>query len=114
MKEVYEKLVENLEGSRFNSYAWQTLYQYSGWGFSLYSRMNEEDEFISALEKTNQQTLNRGKLALSYENEKDLTFSRFVRKLVEKCNCEQEITVVRSDTGILELRESSFGNIQLQ
>lgn len=58
--------------------------------------------------------LNRGKLALSYENEKDLTFSRFVRSLVEKCNCEQEITVVRSDTGVLELSESSFGDIQLQ
>lgn len=58
--------------------------------------------------------LNRGKLAVSYENEKDLTFSRFVRKLIEKCNCEQEITVVRSDTGVLELSESSFGNIQLQ
>lgn len=67
--------------------------------FQLYSYLNE---------------LNRGKLALSYENEKDLTFSRFVRRLVEKCNCEQEITVVRSDTGILELSESSFGNIQLQ
>lgn len=58
--------------------------------------------------------LNRGKLALSYENEKDLTFSRFLRKLVEKCNCEHEITVVRSDLGVLKLSESSFGNIQLQ
>lgn len=67
--------------------------------FQLYSYLNE---------------LNRGRLALSYENEKDLTFSRFVRRLVEKCNCEQAITVVRSDTGILELSESSFGNIQLQ
>ena len=67
--------------------------------YQLYSYLNE---------------LNRGKLALSYENEKDLTFSRFVRRLVEKCNCEQEITVVRSDTGVLELSESSFGNIQLQ
>lgn len=67
--------------------------------YQLYSYLNE---------------LNRGKLALSYENEKDLTFSRFVRRLVEKCNCEQEITVVRSDTSILELSESSFGNIQLQ
>lgn len=67
--------------------------------FQLYSYLNE---------------LNRGKLALSYENEKDLTFSRFVRKLVEKCNCEQNITVVRSGTGVLELSESSFGNIQLQ
>lgn len=67
--------------------------------FQLYSYLNE---------------LNKGKLALSYENEKDLAFSRFVRKLVEKCNCEQEITVVRSDLGVLELSESSFGNIQLQ
>lgn len=67
--------------------------------FQLYSYLNE---------------LNRGKLALSYENEKNLTFSRFVRRLVEKCNCEQEITVVKSDTGILELSETSFGNIQLQ
>ena len=67
--------------------------------FQLYSYLNE---------------LNRGKLALSYENEKDLAFSRFVRKLVEKCNCEQEITVVRFDSSVLELSESSFGNIQLQ
>lgn len=57
--------------------------------------------------------LNRGKLALSYENEKDLTFSRFVRQLVEKCNCEQEITVVRADLPEIELTESSFGNIEL-
>lgn len=58
--------------------------------------------------------LNRGKLALSYENEKDLTFGRFVRQLVEKCNCEQDITVVRSDMGEIVLSESAFGNIQLQ
>lgn len=57
--------------------------------------------------------LNRGKLALSYENEKDLTFSRFVRQLVDKCNCEQEITVVRADLPEIELIESSFGNIEL-
>ncbi len=67
--------------------------------FQLYSYLNE---------------LNRGKLALSYENEKDLTFSRFIRRLVEKCNCEQEITIVRSDTRVLELSETSFGDIQLQ
>ena len=57
--------------------------------------------------------LNRGKLALSYENEKDLTFSRFVRQLVGKCNCEQEITVVRADLPEIELTESTFGNIEL-
>ena len=57
--------------------------------------------------------LNRGKLALSYENEKDLTFSRFVRQLVEKCKCEQEITVVRTDLPEIKLTESAFGNIEL-
>ena len=57
--------------------------------------------------------LNRGKLALSYENEKDFTFSRFVRQLVERCNCEQEITIVRADLPEIELTESSFGNIEL-
>lgn len=58
--------------------------------------------------------LNRGKLALSYENEKDLAFSRFVRRLIEKCDCEQDITVVTSDAQELELSETSFGNVQLQ
>lgn len=57
--------------------------------------------------------LNRGKLALSYENEKDLAFSAFVRQLVEKCSCEQEITVVRVNLPEIELSESSFGNIEL-
>lgn len=58
--------------------------------------------------------LNRGKLALSYENEKDLAFSRFIRRLVEKCNCEQDVTIVTSDAKEIKLTESSFGNIQLQ
>ena len=57
--------------------------------------------------------LNKGKLALSYENEKDLAFSRFVRQLMGKCNCEQSLTVVKSDATEMELYESSFGNIQL-
>lgn len=58
--------------------------------------------------------LNRGRLALSYENEKDLTFNRFVRQLIEKCDCSEEITIVRSDSAELRLTETSFGNIQLQ
>lgn len=57
--------------------------------------------------------LNRGKLALSYENEKDLTFSRFVRKLIEKCDCEHEVKVIKYDTKELLLSESAFGNIEL-
>lgn len=58
--------------------------------------------------------LNRGKLALSYENEKDLAFSRFIRRLVDKCSCEQDITIVTSNAKEIKLTESSFGNIQLQ
>ena len=58
--------------------------------------------------------LNRGKLALSYENEKDLAFSRFIRQLIEKCDCEQDLTVVRFDATEIKLSESSFGNIQFE
>lgn len=58
--------------------------------------------------------LNKGKLALSYENEKDLSFSRFVRQLVEKCDCSDEITIIKSDPAVLKLTETTFGNIQLQ
>lgn len=57
--------------------------------------------------------LNRGKLALSYENEKDMKFGRFIRQLVRKCDCEQEVTVVRTDLPEIKLTESSFGNIEL-
>lgn len=58
--------------------------------------------------------LNKGKLALSYENEKDLSFSRFVRLLVEKCDCSDEIAIIKSDSAVLKLTETAFGNIQLQ
>lgn len=58
--------------------------------------------------------LNNGKLALSYENEKDLTFSRFIRQLIGKCNCRQELTVVKFDTTEMKLSETAFGNIQFQ
>lgn len=58
--------------------------------------------------------LNSGRLALSYENEKDLTFSRFIRQLVGKCNCRQELTIVKSDTTEMKLSETAFGSIQFQ
>ena len=57
--------------------------------------------------------LNRGKLALSYENEKNLAFSRFVRQLIDKCNCEQEITIITADSQEMMLSESAFGDIEL-
>ena len=51
-----EWTVENLEGTRFNAYAWQTIYARTSWGFSLYARKSEEDEYTSTLELLEQST----------------------------------------------------------
>ena len=48
--------VENLEGTRFNSFAMQTVYSRSGFGFSLYVRMSSEEEYTSSLAVTGQST----------------------------------------------------------
>lgn len=48
--------VENLEGSKFNSFGMQTVYTCSGYGFSLYVRDDTDDEYISALAVTGQST----------------------------------------------------------
>ena len=60
-----EWTVENLEGSKFNSYAWQTVYSLTGWGLSLYARMDSEDEYIVAYEGTSQQSVERDRKAWS-------------------------------------------------
>ena len=44
-----EWTVENLEGTRFNSFAMQVSYSSASYGFSLYLRSNEEEEYISSL-----------------------------------------------------------------
>ena len=44
--------VENLEGSQFNTYGWQSIENRSGWGFSLYAR-KESDEWTTTFEGTN-------------------------------------------------------------
>ena len=51
-----EWTVENLEGTKFNSFGMQTVYALTGYGFSLYVRMETSDEYISALELTSQST----------------------------------------------------------
>ena len=48
--------VENLEGTKFNSFAMQSTYSRTGFGFSLYVRMSSEDEYISSLAVTGQST----------------------------------------------------------
>ena len=52
-----EWTVENLAGTKFNSLAIQSPYDVSGYGFSLYVRMETSDEYTSSLAVTSQ-TLN--------------------------------------------------------
>ena len=56
-------IVENLEGSKFNSFALQTNTAVSGYGFSVYGRWEEGEDFISALAVTDQSTKNRERSA---------------------------------------------------
>ena len=58
---AFEWTVANLEGSRFNAYAWQTSVASSGWGFSLYARNTAEEGFITAFEALDQQVPNRAR-----------------------------------------------------
>ena len=46
--------VENLEGTKFNSFAIQSPYETSGFGFSLYVRKETSDEYTSSLAVTGQ------------------------------------------------------------
>ena len=57
--------------------------------------------------------LSKGKLAIAYENEKDIRFGNFVRKLASISEMSRVITVANSDGNDLTMRES-FNRIQLQ
>ena len=46
--------VENLEGSKWNSFALQTNTIRTGYGFSVKGRWNEDEEFINAMSQTGQ------------------------------------------------------------
>lgn len=54
-----------------------------------------------------------GRLALSYENDKDIGFSRFVRELEMLCDSESEITILTHSYKEITLSEQ-LGNILLQ
>ena len=56
-------VVENLEGSKYNSFALQTNTAVSGYGFSVYGRWESTDEYTSALAVTGQATKNRERSA---------------------------------------------------
>lgn len=57
--------------------------------------------------------LNEGRLAISYDNDKDICFSRFIRQLVEQCDSMEEITVLTANNKELTLTES-LGNISFE
>lgn len=59
------------------------------------------------------QDLNRGKLALDYESEKNLAFSDFVANLARMCNCEKELFIVRNDGKEMTLKKP-FRSIHFQ
>ena len=54
-----EWTVENLEGSKWNSFAMQTNTARTGYGFSVYGRWEASDEYTNALSLTGQMTQDR-------------------------------------------------------
>ncbi len=57
--------------------------------------------------------LNRGKLALAYENDKNLEFCNFVAELARMCDCRKELFIVCNDGEEMTLKET-FRSIYLQ
>ena len=57
--------VENLEGSKCNSFALETVYARTGYGFSMKGRWESSEEYMNALTMTDQSTKNRGRSAWS-------------------------------------------------
>ena len=57
--------------------------------------------------------LNNGMLPISYENEKDLSFNKFIRDLANFCDSDEEIIIIRSTGETLTLNRSSFDTISL-
>ncbi|KAM7453153.1 hypothetical protein BLSTO_06104 [Blastocystis sp. subtype 1] len=55
--------VENLEGSKWNSFALQTSTAATGYSFSVYGRWEERDEYTSALALSSQATKDRQRVA---------------------------------------------------
>ena len=55
--------VENAEGSKWNSFAMQTILDREGYGFSVYGRFTEHDEFTTGVSVAGQATPNRGRAA---------------------------------------------------
>ena len=57
--------------------------------------------------------LREGKLAVTYENEKNIVFSRFLRELAAKSDCSDSLTIARVDAPDMTLSQI-FNSVQLQ
>ena len=57
--------------------------------------------------------LREGKLAISYENEKNMEFGHFIGELAKLSDCSRNLTVVKVGANDMTLKES-LGTIQLQ
>lgn len=57
--------------------------------------------------------LREGKLAITYENEKNIVFSRFLRELAAKSDCSDSLTIARVDAPDMTLSQI-FNSVQLQ
>ncbi len=57
--------------------------------------------------------LRKGKLAVTYENEKNIEFSHFLRKLASLSNCAEKLTIVKVGSEDMSLQKMIF-SVQLQ
>lgn len=57
--------------------------------------------------------LNNGKLAIAYENEKNIRFSHFIQTLADLSDCRKTLTVVKLDSPDMVLRQT-LNNVQLR
>ena len=57
--------------------------------------------------------LRNGKLAVTYENEKNIEFSHFLRKLASLSDCAKKMTVVKVGSEDLTLQKTMI-SVQLQ
>lgn len=57
--------------------------------------------------------LNDGKLAINYENERNVIFSKFLRQLSQLCDCSRRLVIVGPDSLKISFKEQ-FGKLSLQ
>lgn len=57
--------------------------------------------------------LNEGKLAVNYENERNVLFGKFMRRISELCDCRRKLIIIGPDAKKVTFKEN-FGKLSLQ